>query len=298
MDEHEWLGERFEEHRPYLQAVAHRMLGSAAEAEDAVQETWLRLSRSERGDVENMTAWLTTVVARVCLNLLKSRQRRRQDFFGVEPPPAVTAERARPGPEHEAVTADSVGLALLVVLDTLAPPERLAYVLHDMFALPFDEIGPMIDRSPVAARQLASRARRRVQGAPQPETDLARQRAVGDAFLAAARSGDFEALVAVLDPEVVLRVDQGHGRWLERRGAEAVARAAHGFSRHGLVAVPVLIGGSAGFVAFEHGRVAYVTRFSVRNDKITSFEGLADPERLCQVDLTALEPAVSPVNPA
>ena len=297
MDEHEWLGERFEEHRPYLQAVAHRMLGSAAEAEDAVQETWLRLSRSDRSDVENMAAWLTTVVARVCLNLLQSRQRRRQDFFGVEPPPEVAADQARPA-EHEAVTADSVGLALLVVLDALAPSERLAYVLHDMFAIPFEEIGAMIDRTPVAARQLASRARRRVRGAPPPETDLARQRAVGDAFFAAARNGDFEALVAVLDPEVVLRVDEGNGRWLERRGAEAVARAARGFARRGLVAVPVLIGGSAGFVVFDQGRIVYVTRLSVSSGKITSFDGLSDPERLRQVDLTVLEPNVSPLNPA
>ncbi len=288
MDEHDWLAQRFEEHRPYLRAVSHRMLGSAAEAEDAVQETWLRLSRSDRGDVENMAAWLTTVIARVCLNMLKARQRHREDLFGVDAPELVPGGSGL-GPEYEAVAADSVGLALLVVLDMLAPAERLAYVLHDIFAVPFEEIGPMIERSPAAARQLASRARRRVQGAPLPETDRARQRTVVDAFYAAARGGDFEALVAVLDPDVVLRVDEGAGRWRKIQGSEAVARAARSFSRIDRVAVPALVGGSAGFVAFEHGRVFYVARFTLFNGKITEIDGFTDPERLRRVDLTVLE---------
>src|SRR6266487_328696 len=214
MDESEWLADRFEEHRARLRAVAYRMLGSLTDAEDAVQDTWLRLSRSGAGEVENLGGWLTTIVARVCLNMLRSRNLRREESFGVHVPDPVIGPESELQPEEEAVLADSVGLALLVVLDTLTPAERLAFVLHDMFAVPFEEIAPIVERSPVATRQLASRARRRVRGAdlPAADPDLARQRAVVDAFFAASRGGDFDALVAVLDPDVVLRIDFGGRR--------------------------------------------------------------------------------------
>src|SRR5881398_2603519 len=227
MDEREWLAERFEANRTHLRAVAYRMLGSVSEADDAVQEAWLRLSRSDAGEVENLRAWLTTVVARVCLDMMRSRKSRREEPLGPHVPEPIVSREDALDPEHEALLADSVGLALLVVLETLPPAERLAFVLHDMFAVPFDEIAPIVDRSPAAARQLASRARRRVQGArPEPDVDLAEQREVVDAFLAAAREGDFEALVAVLDPDIVLRADSGALRApasREVRGAEAVA---------------------------------------------------------------------------
>src|SRR5260221_11673856 len=211
MNENEWLAERFEEHRAHLRAVAYRMLGSLTEADDAVQDTWLRLSRSSADEVENLGGWLTTIVARVCLNMLRSRNTRREDSFGVHLPDPVICADGELQPEEEALLADSVGLALLVVLDTLAPAERLAFVLHDMFELPFEEIAPMVGRTPAATRQLASRARRRVKGAelPSPDPDLARQRAVVDAFFSAARGGDFNALGAVLDPGVVVRIDAG-----------------------------------------------------------------------------------------
>src|SRR5215217_6207500 len=229
MDENEWLAGRFEEHRPHLRAVAYRMLGSLTEADDAVQDTWLRLSRAGAGGVENLGGWLTTVVARVCLNMLRSRASRREEALGVHLPDPVVSPASAPQPDEEAVLADSVGLALLVVLDTLAPAERLAFVLHDMFQLPFEEIAPMVGRSPAAARQLASRARRRVRDAasPAPDPDLARQRDVVDAFFRAARAGDFDGLVALLDPEVVLRADFGARRPAASRvtrGPAAVAR--------------------------------------------------------------------------
>ena len=210
MDEHDWLAERFEENRTHLRAVAYRMLGSLSEADDAVQESWLRLSRSDTSGVENLGGWLTTVVARVCLDMLRSRKSRREEPLDVHVPEPIVSREAGTDPEHEALLADSVGLALLVVLETLAPAERLAFVLHDMFAVPFDEIAPIVGRSPAAARQLASRARRRVQGCGRalPDADLTRQREVVDAFLAAARGGDFDALLAVLDPDVVLRADR------------------------------------------------------------------------------------------
>src|SRR5215207_2026144 len=231
MDEREWLTDRFEEHRTRLRAVAYRMLGSLSEADDAVQEAWLRLNRTDTSEVENLGGWLTTVVARVSLNILRSRDVRREEPIGVRVPEPIVDRADGTDPEHEALLADSVGLALLVVLETLSPPERLAFVLHDMFAVPFDEIATIVDRSPDAARQLASRARRRVQGEnPVPDADLDAQREVVAAFLAAAREGDFEALVAVLDPDVVLRADLGEGAETVR-GAETVAGQALNYSR-------------------------------------------------------------------
>src|SRR5829696_3993797 len=248
MDEREFLTQRFEEHRPRLRAVAYRMLGSLSEADDAVQEAWLRLSRIDAEEVENLGGWLTTVVARASLNMLRSRKARREDpLDGWVPDPLV--DRADGiEPEHEALLADSVGLALLVVLETLSPAERLAFVLHDIFAVPFDEIAPMVDRSPEAARQLASRARRRVRAErTAPDADLETQREVVDAFMAAARDGDFDRLVALLDPDVVVRADFGPGRGVqETRGVAAVARQAFGYARLGLDIRPVLVNGVLG----------------------------------------------------
>ncbi|MFD1542214.1 RNA polymerase sigma factor SigJ [Nonomuraea guangzhouensis] len=293
MDEREWLTEQFEEHRGHLRSVAYRMLGSVSEADDAVQDAWLRLNRADTGDVANMGAWLTTVVARVCLNTLRSRERRREDPLDVRVPDPIISPESGADPEHQAVLADSVGLALLVVLETLSPAERLAFVLHDMFAVPFEEIAPMIERSPAAARQLASRARRRVQGqAPAPDPDLTRQRDVVNAFFAAARDGDFQALVAVLDPEVVLRSDGGVTRARQTvviTGAQSVAGQALTFSRLSPFARPVLINGAAGVVVAMHGRPLSVMAFTVTGGKIVSIEVLSDPERLHQLDLTALD---------
>src|SRR5215211_6540258 len=267
MDENEWLAGRFEEHRPHLRAVAYRMLGSLTEADDAVQDTWLRLSRAGAGGVENLGGWLTTVVARVCLNMLRSRASRREEALGVHLPDPVVSPASAPQPDEEAVLADSVGLALLVVLDTLAPAERLAFVLHDMFAVPFDEIAGITGRSPEAARQLASRARRRVRGqAPAPDADLARQRQVVDAFSAAAQEGDFDALVAVLDPDIVLRVDAGMDRPDESvvvRGARAVAERARSFAWLTPYARPVLVNGAVGAVVAPQGRPYAVMAFTV-----------------------------------
>src|SRR5215204_1497930 len=259
MDENEWLAARFEDHRAHLRAVAYRMLGSLTEADDAVQDTWLRLSRSGADDVENLGGWLTTIVARVCLNMLRSRITRREEALGVHLPDPVISPQGMLQPDEEAVLADSVGLALLVVLDTLSPAERLAFVLHDMFQLPFEEIAPMVGRSPTAARQLASRARRRVKGAelPAPDPDLARQREVVDAFFRAARGGDFDALVALLDPDVVLRADFGAGR---RPAASRVVRGPAAVARQALVgALPgaelhdALVNGAAGVVVTVAG---------------------------------------------
>ena len=292
MGEQEWLAERFEEQRTHLRAVAYRMLGSLSEADDAVQEAWLRLSRSDTSDVENLRAWLTTVVARVSLNLLRSRQTKREQPLGPHLPEPIVDPADGTDPEHEAILADSVGLALLVVLETLSPAERLAFVLHDMFAVPFDEIAPIVDRSPGAARQLASRARRRVQGEKTvPDTDLATQREVVDAFLAASRDGDFDALVAVLDPDVVLRADvgvEGPGESREIRGAEKVAGQALFYSRLGLDIRPALINGAAGIVTIRDGKPFSVGGFTVRDRKIVEIDFLADPERLSQLDLTVL----------
>ncbi len=285
----ETLARRFEEHRAHLRAVAYRMLGSLSEADDAVQEAWLRFSRTDTSEVENLGAWLTTVVARVSLNMLRSRRTRREE--PTMPDPIVDPVDGT-DPEHEALLVDSVGLALLVVLDTLSPAERLAFVLHDIFAVPFDEIAPIVDRSPEAARQLASRARRRLQGERTvPDADLDRQREVVDAFLAAARDGDFDALVAVLDPDVVVRADQGAeaaGALREIRGAAEVARSAIGYASLGLLQQPALINGVAGLVSTLDGQPQAVGAFTVRGGKVVALDILADPARLRELDLTVL----------
>jgi RNA polymerase sigma factor (sigma-70 family) len=288
--ERDWLAERFEEQRRHLRAVAYRMLGSFSDADDAVQEAWLRLSRSDAAAIENLGGWLTTVVARICLNMLKARKSRREELVGVHVPDPVVSPEDGLDPEQEALLADSVGLALLVVLETLEPAERLAFVLHDMFAVPFDEIAPIVGRSPAAARQLASRARRRVQGAPVPDADLATQREVVEAFIAAAREADFDALVAVLDPDVVLRADAGAlpvGG--EVRGAAAVARGTLAFSRLDLYLQPALINGAVGVVSTRDGKPFSVVGFTVRGGKITEVDILADPERLRELDLSILD---------
>ena len=291
MNEQDWLAERFEASRPQLRAVAYRMLGSVSEADDAVQEAWLRLSRVDASGIENLSAWLTTVVGRVSLDMLRSRRSRgEQPLAGRLPDPLV--DRADGiDPEHEALLADSVGLALLVVLETLSPPERLAFVLHDIFAVPFDEIAPIVDRSPEAARQLASRARRRVRAERTvPDADLETQREVVDAFLAAARDGDFDRLLTVLDPDVVLRADFGpDGGSQELHGAAAVAGQARGYGQLGLDIRPALINGVAGMVAFLHGRPFSVGAVTVRNGRIVELDFLTDPERLRLLDLTILD---------
>jgi RNA polymerase sigma-70 factor, ECF subfamily len=293
VDEQQWLAGRFEEHRTHLRAVAYRMLGSLSEADDAVQETWLRLSRDDRSGVENLGGWLTTVVGRICLNMLRSRRLRREALVGVHMPDPIISDEDGVDPEHEALLADSVGLALLVVLDTLTPAERLAFVLHDMFAVPFDKIAAMLERSPAAARQLASRARRRVQGAsPEPDADLTRQREVVDAFFAAARDGDFEALVAVLDPDIVLRADGGaarHDRSVVIHGARAVAAQALMFSRLSPFVRPALVNGAAGVVVAPSGRPFSVMGFTVARGKIVAIDALADPERLRRLDVAFLD---------
>jgi len=290
VDESDWLAERFEEHRTRLRAVAYRMLGSLSDADDAVQEAWLRLSRTDASRVENLAGWLTTVVARVSLNMLRSRDVRREQPLVHMPEPIVDRADGT-DPEHEALLADSVGLALLVVLETLSPAERLAFVLHDMFGMPFDEIAPIVDRSPEAARQLASRARRRVRAErTDPDPDLEAQREVVNAFLAAARDGDFEGLLAVLDPDVVLRADLGPAaESREVRGAEAVATQAQFYSRLGLLMKPALINGAAGLVSTKDGEPFSVGGFTVRDGRIVAMDILADPERLRRLDLTILE---------
>jgi RNA polymerase sigma factor (sigma-70 family) len=289
MDQGEWLADRFEEHRTRLRAVAYRMLGSFSEADDAVQEAWLRLSRSDAGEIENLGGWLTTVVARVSLNMLRSRATRREEPLGVHIPDPVIDRADGTDPEHEALVADAVGLALLIVLETLSPAERLAFVLHDMFGVPFDEIAPIVERSPAATRQLASRARRRVQGErATPDPDLGRQREVVDAFLAAAREGDLDALVAVLDPDVLLRVDVGGGV-MQVRGAAAVASQAQAYSRLDLVVHLALINGAVGAVSTRGGRPFSVGAVTVRDGKIVELDFLSDPERLARLDLTVLD---------
>jgi RNA polymerase sigma factor (sigma-70 family) len=290
MDEREWLAERFEEHRTRLRAVAYRMLGSLSEAEDAVQDAWLKLSRSDADEIENLGAWLTTVVAHESLDILRSRARHREEPLGVHIPDPIIDPADGTDPEHEALIADSVGLALLIVLETLAPAERLAFVLHDMFAVPFAEIAPIVERSPEATRQLASRARRRVRGERTvPDLDLDRQREVVEAFLAAARDGNFDVLVSVLDPDVVLRADFGGGRTQELHGAEAVASQAQSFRRLDLVAHPVLVNGAVGTVTTLEGRPFSVAAVTVRDGKIVEMDFIADPERLAQLDLTVLD---------
>jgi RNA polymerase sigma factor (sigma-70 family) len=293
MDEREWMAERFEEHRTRLRAVAYRMLGSLSEADDAVQEAWIRLSRTDSSEIENLGGWLTTVVARVALKMLRSRNLRREEPLGVHIPEPIIDRVDGMDPEHEALLADSVGLALLVVLETLSPPERLAFVLHDIFAVPFDEIATIVDRSPQAARQLASRARRRVQAENTvPDPDLNAQREVVEAFLAAARDGDFDRLVAVLDPDVVLRVDLGPllvGGSREVRGAAAVAGQAVTYSQLGLLMQPALINGAAGSVSFRDGQLFSIGGVIIRGGKIVEMDILADPARLRELDLSVLD---------
>ncbi|WP_369375861.1 sigma-70 family RNA polymerase sigma factor [Streptomyces sp. cg36] len=291
MDETERLAERFEGHRTHLRAVAYRMLGSLSEAEDAVQESWFRLSRSDVSAVDNLGGWLTTVVGRVCLDMLRSRESRREDLLGERPPPVHHAHAAREAldPEEEAVLVDSVGPALLVVLDTLSPAERLAFVLHDMFAVPFDDIAPVVGRSTIATRQLASRARRRVQGAEAaPPADRGRQRQIVDAFLAASRGGRFDELLALLDPEAVVRVDSaalamgGSGAL----GAQSVAKI---FSGRAQVARLALVDGAPGLVWAPNGSVKVVFDFVVVDGRVTAIDMLADPEQLAELDVTMLE---------
>jgi RNA polymerase sigma factor (sigma-70 family) len=295
----ERLAEQFEEHRPHVRAVAYRMLGSVSDAEDAVQEAWIRLSRTDVSGVDNLRGWLTTVVARVCLDMLRTRASRREDPLDDDavhvPDPIVRAMSMRDeGPEADAMLADSVGLALLVVLEKLEPAERLAFVLHDVFGMTFEEIAPIVDRSVVATRQLASRARRRVQGqAPTSDADLRKQRRVVDAFLAAVQDGDFEALVAVLDPAIVLRADGGAVKGMSRlvRGAQAVVAQAAAFSKLGLSSQVVLVNGNIGVVSrLPDGRVLSVIGFTIAGGKVVEMDILADPDRLSRLDLSAIEP--------
>jgi RNA polymerase sigma factor (sigma-70 family) len=291
MTDQQWLAERFEEQRPRLRAVAYRMLGSLTEADDAVQDAWVRVSRSDTSKVENFGGWLTTIVARVALNMLRARTTHREQSLDVHLPDPVIDPPDGTDPEHEALLANSVGLALLVVLEALNPAERLAFVLHDMFAVPFDEIAAIIDRSPEATRQLASRARRRVQGtAPVPDADLDTQWRVVDAFLAAARQGDFEALVAVLDPDVVLRADGGvRGLSHYARGATTVARQAAMWQRAGLSVRRALVNGAAGLVSLRNGEPFSVGAFTIRNGRIVECDFLVDPDRIAQLDLDLLQ---------
>ena len=292
MSEQDWLAQRFEQDRRRLRAVAYRMLGSMSEAEDAVQEAWLRLSGSESGEIENLSAWLTTVVARVSLNMLRSRAARREQPLSPRLPDPVVDRADGVDPEHEALLADSVGLALLVVLETLTPPERLAFVLHDMFGVPFEQIASLLDRSPQAARQLASRARRRVRAQPTtPDADVSAQWQVIDAFMTAARTGDFKALVATLDPNVVLRADGGSALAAlsaEVHGALDVARQAALWSQVDLTMRPALVNGAAGAVVMRDGAVFAITSVLVRSGKIAEMDFLVDPERLARLDLPVL----------
>ena len=290
MDERDWLAERFQEHRPRLRAVAYRMLGSVSEADDAVQEAWIRLSRSAADEIDNLEAWLVTAVGRVALNMLRSRRTRREEPFDGRLPDLIVDRADGIDPEHEALLADSVGLALFVVLETLTPAERLAYVLHDMFSVPFDEIAGILGRSPDATRQLASRGRRRIRYADAtPDADMAAQQEVVKAFLAAARDGDFASLVAALDPDVVRRADLGSGALAEVRGAEAVARGAMAASLLGLEVRPVLVNGAPGWVALRDGKVFAVAALTLRNGRITEIDILLDPVRLTRLDLTPLD---------
>jgi RNA polymerase sigma factor (sigma-70 family) len=298
--DHDWLAERFEEKRPQLRAVAYRILGTLNEADDAVQEAWLRLNRSDAAAIENLGGWLTTVVARICLNMLRSRQSRSEEPFGIRVPDPIVSRADRVDPEQATLLADAVGLALLVLLQTLEPDERLAFVLHDMFAVPFDEIAPIVGRTPAAARQLASRARRRVQGAaPVPDRDLARQRLIVDAFVAAVRDGDLQALLAVLHPDVVLHGDGGaaadgeaaaRGGAREVRGARAVAEGALRFTRVAGLARPALVNGAAGVVAIgPGGQLISVAGITVVAGRIVQIDILSDPARLRRLDVSLLE---------
>lgn len=292
MTDEQWLADRFEENRSRLRAMAYRMLGSSAEADDALQDAWLRVSRAGAGDVDNLRAWLTTIVARVCLNMLRARKTRRESSLDVRLPDPIVGPSDAMEPEQEALLGDAVGLAMLVVLDQLAPAERVAFVLHDVFAVPFDAIAPIVGRTPTATRQLASRARRRVRGAPVPDADLQSQWAVVDAFLAAAREGDFERLLSVLDPDVVARSDGGAARpnlVSETRGAEAVAAQAMSFRRFAETATKVLVNGIPGGVAWApDGTPFAVLALTVRAGRIVRIDVLADPDRLARLDLTEI----------
>lgn len=291
MDERDWLAQKFEETRAHLRAVAYRMLGSFGEADDAVQEAWIRLERSDAKSIENLGGWLTTVVSRVCLDVLRSRKSRREEPLDEHMPHLILSREDRKDPEQEALIADSVGVALLVVLGTLAPHERLSFVLHDMFAVPFDEIASIVGCTPVAARQLASRARRKVRGtAPTPDVDLGRQRKVVNAFLGAVRRGDFEALLEVLDPTVVLNSDHISGTLKKIRGASNVAQNALLFSQLAEYVQPVLVNGAAGIISWlPDGRPFSVMGFTVWNGKIIEIDVLRDPGRLSQLDLTVVK---------
>ncbi|MPY88613.1 MAG: sigma-70 family RNA polymerase sigma factor [Luteitalea sp.] len=292
MNEREYLAERFEEHRTHLRAVAYRMLGSVSEVDDAVQEAWLRLSRADATGIDNLGGWLTTVVARVCLDMLRSRQSRREEPFTPDAPEPVATGTSGSSPEQEALLADSVGLALLVVLDRLPPAERLAFVLHDMFAVPFEEIAPIVGRSAEAARQLASRARRRVRGgAAAPEPDLVRQREVVEAFLAALRGGDFEGLLAVLDPDLVVRTDLAvpPGAPAEIRGAAAWAKGAVAYGHLAQLTQPALVDGAIGVVVAPQGRLVRALTFTIANGKITEIEVIGDPARLGELDVSIVD---------
>ncbi len=288
MDDSKWLAGRFEEHRPHLRAVAYRMLGSLSEADDAVQNAWERVNRAGADGVENLKWWLTTIVARVCLNMLRSRNTRREEPLEAYVPDPIVSPANEPDPEEEALLADSVGLALQIVIDTLSPGERLAFVLHDMFDLPFEEIGPVVGRTPQATRQLASRARRRIKGAaiPAPERDLVRQRAVVDAFFAAGRAGDFDALVALLHPDVVARADSSPSRPSRStvlRGAATVARRAQVGASPDVEVQPALVNGAAGAVLTRRGRPFAVMAFAVADGKIVEIDRIDDPDRVARL---------------
>jgi RNA polymerase sigma-70 factor (ECF subfamily) len=291
MSDREYLAERFEEHRTHLRAVAYRMLGSLSEVDDAVQEAWLRLSRADTAGIDNLGGWLTTVVAHVCLDMLRSRTSRREEPFTPEAPEPVATGTRGSSPEQEALLADSVGLALLVVLDRLTPAERLAFVLHDMFAVPFEEIAPIVGRSAEAARQLASRARRRVRGGGAPDPDLVRQREVVEAFIAALRGGDFEGLLAVLDPDLVVRADMPvpAGAPREIRGAAVWAKGAIAYGHLAHLARPMLVNGAVGIVVAPRGRLVRALRFTIANGKITEIEVIGDPARLGELDVSIVD---------
>src|SRR5918992_317998 len=288
MKERDYLAERFQEHRTHLRAVAYRMLGSLSEVDDAVQEAWLRLSRTDAAAIDNLGGWLTTVVARVCLDMLRSRTSRREEPMMPDAPEPVAAGTAGNNPEEEALLADSVGLALLVVLDRLAPVERLAFVLHDMFSVPFEEIAPIVGRSAEATRQLASRARRRVRGGGAPDPDLIRQREVVEAFIAALRAGDFEGLLAVLDPDLVVRADVT-GTLTEIRGAAVWAKGAVAYGHLAELTQPALVDGAIGVVVAPRGRLVRALRFTIANGKITEIEVIGDPARLGELDVSIVD---------
>jgi RNA polymerase sigma-70 factor (ECF subfamily) len=289
VSERDYLAERFEEHRIHLRAVAYRMLGSLSDVDDAVQEAWLRLSRADTEPIDNLGGWLTTVVARVCLDMLRSRQSRREEPLTPDAPEPVATGTTGSSPEQEALLADSVGLALLVVLDRLTPAERLAFVLHDRFAVPFEEIAPIVGRSTEAARQLASRARRRVRGGGAPNPDLIRQREVVEAFVAALRAGDLEGLLAVLDPDLVVRADIAAGAPTEIRGAAAWARGAVAYGHLAQLTQRALVDGAIGLVVATHGRVVRALRFTIANRKITELEVIGNPARLGELDVSFID---------